>query len=184
MGATVAHGDETRARAAELYQVDGLGPKAISERLGVPHRTVASWRRRDGWGRDKAAVADALREAGRLTAKEIAERRMAEAEAAVGRTISDCGRLRALVLAPLMRGEGEIEVSETRQIVQSYRDLVSIERQAFGLDERAASTPATLVNISLGGATTGGPIGQGVAAQAIDVVAADSSDTEHGAERE
>jgi hypothetical protein len=174
MGATVAHSKDTRERARQLYQDEGLSPLAVSERLNVPKRTVQSWANRGKWLAGRTAVADALAIASRRTASEIAETRGRDAERMINRTISDVDRLRDVVLAPLDRND-ELGVLETKALVQSYRELVGMSRQAFGLDNQAASVPGTLVNISLSGASLSSPIGAGNPARPIDVASVDTS---------
>ena len=173
MGATVAHSKDTRERARQLYQEEGLSPLAVSERLDVPKRTVQSWASRGKWLVGRTAVADALAIASRRTAGEIAESRGREAERMINRTITDCDRLRDAVLAPLDSGD-ELAVSDTKSLVSAYRELVAMTRQAFGLDNQAASTPGTLVNISLSGASLAAPLGAGSTARPIDVASVES----------
>lgn len=174
MGATVAHNKETRERARQLYQDEGLSPLAVSERLNIPKRTVQSWATRGKWLVGRTAVADALAIASRRTASEIAETRGRDAERMINRTITDCDRLRDVVFAPLDSGD-EISVSDTKSLVSAYRELVAMTRQALGLDNVSASTPGTLVNISLSGASLSSPIGAGNAARPIDVTSVDTS---------
>jgi len=176
MGATVAHSKDTRERARQLYQDEGLSPLAVSERLNVPKRTVQSWAARGKWMAGRTAVADALAIASRRTAGEIAESRGRDAERMINRTITDCDRLRDVVLAPLDRGD-EMAVSDTKSLVSAYRELVAMTRQAFGLDKLAPSTPGTLVNISLSGASLSSPIGAGNTARPIDVASVEASES-------
>ncbi len=168
--------DETKAKARLMYQHQGLDRRAIAAKLGIKLTTVGSWITRLGWARDRVVVADAIKHATRETANDIGARRAREIDGFLDRSTKDATLLRDKAIAALVEAEPE-DVDRLKGISSVLSSVCSMTRQALGLDNRAPSTPGTLVNISLSGASLSSPIGAGNAARPIDVASVDTSDS-------
>ena len=168
--------DKTKDLARVMYQHQGLDRRAIAAKLGVKLTTVGSWITRLGWAKDRVVVADAIKHATRETAGDIGARRAREIDGFLDRSTRDATLLRDKAIAALVEAEPE-DVDRLKGISSVLSSVCSMTRQALGLDNQATSTPGTLVNISLSGASLSAPIGAGNAARPIDVATVDTSES-------
>jgi hypothetical protein len=113
------------------------------------------------------------------TATEIGEAMAQEGGRWLLQTVNDAKRLRGRAMRYLDDGEGEedLTIDEVKSLVATIGNIDGMARKAFGLDNQAASTPGTLVNISLSGASLAAPIGAGNAARPIDVASVEASES-------
>ena len=169
-------GDDTKTQARIMYQHQGLDRRAIAAKLGIKLTTVGSWITRLGWAKDRVVVDDAIKHATRETAQDIGARRAREVDGFLERSTRDATLLRDKAIAALVEAEPE-DVDRLKGISSVLSSVCSMTRQALGLDNQAASTPGTLVNISLSGASLSSPIGAGNAARPIDVASVESGES-------
>lgn len=141
-------------QAHRLYCVEGWRRGDIAQELGVKPTIVTSWIRRHGWKRNKERIGEFIekttQDAAASAAKEIAQNRIADAFKMVDDTIKDCRTIKDHILEPFKTDDPQLSTMDIRNLVQSYRDLVSIEREAYGLNnEHAANKPLSLIQESV-----------------------------------
>ena len=169
-------GDPKREKARALYCEEGLGATDIAQRLVMKVKTVRGWINRYGWAAKRSVVSDHMMTAAKRTATEIGEAMAQEAARWSGQSVRDAKRLREKAMG-FLDADGvtrELEIDEVKSVVATMSQIDQMARKALGLDEKVNAQPGTLVNISLGSATTGGPIGQGVSAAPIDITSSES----------
>lgn len=157
---------ETRERGRQLYEQEGLGWRAIAERLQVKPHTVRGWITRYGWAAPKRAVRDSMVAAARVTAAELGSKHAKSAARFVEQTIDDCKSLRTKGLQ-LLDNDG-MDFQDYRSLVLGLEGVVRMARTAYGLDQTTQG-PSTLVNLSITGATSIDPL-----AEAKPVIPVDS----------
>lgn len=166
-----------RESARILYCEEGLGATDIAKRLNVKIKTLRGWICRYQWAAKRSVVNDRMMTAASRTATEIGEAMAKESSRWVQQSVTDANRLRMRAMRYLDDGEGEedLTIDEVKSLVTTIGNIDQIARKAFGLDNQAASTPGTLVNISLSGASLSSPIGAGNPARPIDVASVETS---------
>ena len=172
----IASTPQTREKARVLYQSEGMTTPAIGKRLGVNGKTVASWVSRYGWAKDKQVMRDAVRDAVSTTSREQGVQRAKDVARFEERCVRDANSLRDKAMILLAGDEGDC-VDGLKGLASVMQSVMSMTRTTLGLDKLAASTPGTLVNISLSGASLSAPIGAGNAARPIDVATVDTSES-------
>ena len=168
----IASTPQTREKARVLYQSEGMTAPAIGKRLGVNGKTVASWVSRYGWAQDKGVMRDAVA----TTSREQGVKRAQDIARFEERCVRDANSLRDKAMVLLAGDEGDC-VDGLKGLSSVMQSVCSMTRQAFGIDKLAASTPGTLVNISLSGASLAAPIGAGNTARPIDVATVESGES-------
>lgn len=135
-------------RFAELRRsyMNGEGSLAqLSERFGVPKRTLERRCANEGWrraidecgGRVAAVAADVAAEEGRKLGLDAA--------GLVARTVAITERFIDQIEAKL--ASGELTVSELRNLTSSWKDTVSVGREAFGLDAQTSNQQVLHVHL-------------------------------------
>lgn len=131
-------------KVREAYATGHETYLTLSQKFGIPHKTILNRAARDKWGLDRTAMGDkAIEKAVTAVSKRIESRVNPAAEAFVNRSLAETTKwMNRLEVAA---ESGDLDPDAINKLVSSWRSVIGVGRTAHGLDATAGN--AVQVNI-------------------------------------